>query len=153
MVDLVAGFGGYLVDKTRIFVLGRLRDNELNEAHRYTLKLQEEVQQRLRPGAVCGAIYSQVMEMVSTTPWKSGFMGWGENQVAFIGHGVGLELDELPVLTARSRTTLRDGMTIAVEPKIFFGDRGGVGIENTWVVTPEGCRNLTADSGDDIIPV
>ncbi len=153
MVDLVAGHGGYLVDKTRIFVMGRLRDQELLDAHRYTLKLQDEVSRLLRPGSVCGAIYSQIREMVSETPWASGFMGWGENQVAFIGHGVGLELDELPVLSGRSKTTLREGMTIAVEPKIFFGDRGGVGIENTWVITPEGCRNLTADSGEDVIPV
>ena len=44
-------------------------------------------------------------------------------------------------------------MAIAVEHKFFFGDRGCVGVENTWVVTPEGCRNLTADSSDEIIPV
>jgi len=153
MVDLVAGHGGYMVDKTRIFVLGRLRDQELADAHRYTLKLQEEAARLLRPGTVCGALYSRIMEMASDSPYASGFMGWGENQVAFLGHGVGLELDEFPILAAKSRTTLKEGMTVAVEPKIFFGDRGGVGIENTWVVTPEGCRNLTADSGDEIIPV
>jgi Xaa-Pro dipeptidase len=153
MVDLVAGFGGYLVDKTRIFVLGRLRDQELLDAHQFALKIQADIAQRLRPGSVCGSIYGQALEMVSTSPYRAGFMGWGENQVAFVGHGVGLELDELPVLTGRSKTTLKEGMTIAVEPKFFFGDRGAVGVENTWVVTPEGCRNLTADSGDDIILV
>lgn len=153
MVDLVAGHGGYLVDKTRIFALGRLRDADLLEAHRLALRLQDEVARRLRPGAVCGQVYTQVSELVSTSPFRHGFMGWGENQVAFLGHGVGLELDELPVLTARSKTTLKEGMTIAVEPKFFFGDRGGVGIENTWVVTPEGCRNLTGDSSDEIIIV
>jgi len=153
MVDVVAGHGGYLVDKTRVFVIGRLRDQEMLDAHRLALKLQDEIAQRLRPGSVCGSIYGQVLEMVSGSPFKSGFMGWGENQVQFVGHGVGLELDELPVLSARSSTTIREGMAIAVEPKFFFGDRGGVGVENTWVVTPEGCRNLTADSSDEIIPV
>jgi Xaa-Pro dipeptidase len=153
MVDIVAGHGGYLVDKTRIFVIGRLRDQELLDAHRFALNLQAEIARRMRPGAVCGAIYSQILEMVSASPFKGGFMGWGENQVAFVGHGVGLELDELPVLMERSHTPIREGMTIAVEPKFFFGDRGGVGIENTWVVTPEGCRNLTADSSDEIISV
>jgi Xaa-Pro dipeptidase len=153
MVDIVAGFGGYLVDKTRIYVIGRLRDQEMMDAHRFALKLQSEIAQRLRPGSVCGQIWSQVVEMVSSTPFKTGFMGWGENQVSFVGHGVGLELDELPVISPRSDTTIREGMAIAVEPKFFFGDRGGVGVENTWVVTPEGCRNLTADSSDEIIPV
>lgn len=153
MVDLVAGHEGYLVDKTRIFALGRLRDADLLDAHRAALKLQDEVSSRLRPGANCGQIYTQVMEIASASPHRAGFMGWGENQVAFLGHGVGLELDEMPILSARSRTTLKEGMTVAVEPKFFFGDRGGVGIENTWVVTPEGCRNLTADSSDEIVIV
>ncbi|MDZ4803763.1 MAG: Xaa-Pro peptidase family protein [Candidatus Eisenbacteria bacterium] len=153
MIDLVAGFGGYLADKTRIFVLGRLVDPELLEAHRFTLRLQAEIQDRLRPGAVCSSIYTHVMEQVSATAWQSGFMGWGENQVAFIGHGVGLELDELPILSARSSTALKEGMVVAIEPKIFFGERGGVGIENSWVVTADGCRNLTADSSDEIIEV
>ena len=80
-------------------------------------------------------------------------MGWGENRVSFVGHGVGLELDELLILARGSRTTLREGMVVAVEPKFFFGDRGGVGIENTWVVTPEGRRNLTAGADDEIITV
>jgi Xaa-Pro aminopeptidase len=69
-----------------------------------------------------------------------------------VGHGVGLELDELPILTAASEVTLREGMVVAVEPKFFFGDRGGVGIENTWVITQDGCRNLTADD-DEIVAV
>lgn len=153
VVDLVAGHNGYLADMTRIFVIGKLRDPELLEAHRFTLHLQDEIADRLRPGAVCGAIYSQVLEMVSASPYHAGFMGWGENRVSFIGHGVGLELDELPIIARNARTTLREGNVVAVEPKFFFGDRGGVGIENTWVVTPEGCRNLTADDSDDIITV
>ncbi|TPW01612.1 MAG: peptidase M24, partial [bacterium] len=101
MVDLVAGFGGYLADQTRIFVLGSLTDSELVEAHQFTLQLQAEIQDRLRPGTLCGSIHAHVQARVSTTPWTTGFMGWGENQVAFVGHGVGLELDELPILSAR----------------------------------------------------
>ena len=153
MVDLVAGYGGYLVDKTRIFALGRLDDPELREAHRLALAIQAETARRLRPGTLCSSIYNEILEMVAGTPWAGGFMGWGENQVAFLGHGVGLELDELPVLTARSRTRLAAGMTIAVEPKFFFGDRGGVGVENSWVVGEKGARNLTSATGDEIVEV
>ena len=151
-VDLCGGYGGYLADKTRVFVPGGLHDEEMLRAHHFALQLQGEVQARMRPGAHAGRIYQAVEEMVRESSFESNFMGYGDNRSRFIGHGVGLELDELPVLTAKSDVVLREGMVVAVEPKFFFGDRGGVGIENTWVITQDGCRNLTADQ-DDIVAV
>lgn len=152
MVDLCGGYDGYIADKTRIFVPGGLYDEELLRAHHFALEIQGEVQARMRPGAHAGKTYMAIEEMVNDSPFAHNFMGYGDNQSRFVGHGVGLELDELPILTTRSDMTLKEGMVIAVEPKFFFGDRGGVGIENTWVITKDGCRNLTADS-DDIVPV
>jgi Xaa-Pro aminopeptidase len=152
LIDLCGGHGGYLADKTRIFAPGGLRDEEMLRAHHFALQLQAEVQARMRPGANAGRICQAVEEIVRDSPFAANFMGYGDNQCRFIGHGVGLELDELPVLTGRSDVVLREGMVIAVEPKFFFGDRGGVGVENTWVITQEGCRNLTADA-DEIIVV
>ena len=152
MIDLCGGYDGYIADKTRIFCPGGLRDEELIRAHHYALQIQEAVQARLRPGAHTGRLWQAVEEMVADSPFAGNFMGYGDNQSRFVGHGVGLELDELPILTGRSEVVLKQGMVIAVEPKFFFGDRGGVGIENTWVVTQDGCRNLTADS-DAIVAV
>ena len=57
--------------------------------------------------------------------------------------GVGLELDDLPVLAAGFDVPLQEGMTIAIEPKIFFPERGGVGVENTYLITATGFENLT----------
>lgn len=152
MVDLCGGYEGYIADKTRIFVPGGLRDEELLRAHHYALQIQAEVKTRMRPGAHTGRIYQAIEEMVRESQFAGNFMGYGDNRSRFVGHGVGLELDELPVLNARSDVVLKEGMVIAVEPKFFFGDRGGVGIENTWVITQEGCRNLTADE-DEIVAV
>ena len=73
-------------------------------------------------------------------------MGYGENRVAFLGHGIGLDLDELPVLAPRFDLPLEPGNVIAVEPKVFLGETGGVGVENTYVITETGCRNLTPGS-------
>jgi Xaa-Pro aminopeptidase len=70
-------------------------------------------------------------------------MGCGDSQVRFLGHGVGLELDELPVLAVGFDFPLEPGMVIAVEPKIFFPERGGAGVENTYLVTESGFENLT----------
>lgn len=149
MIDLCGGHDGYIADKTRIFVAGGLRDEELSRAHHFALQLQSEIRTRMRPGAHTGRIYQSIEEMVRESAFAGNFMGYGDNRSRFVGHGVGLELDELPVLTPRSEVVLKEGMVVAVEPKFFFGDRGGVGIENTWVITREGCRNLTAD--DDAI--
>jgi Xaa-Pro aminopeptidase len=70
-------------------------------------------------------------------------MGLGEERVRFVGHGVGLELDDLPVLASGFEIPLEPGMTIAVEPKVFFPGRGGVGIEDTYVITGTGFEKLT----------
>ena len=60
------------------------------------------------------------------------FMGYGNSKVKFLGHGVGLELDELPVIAEGYDFTLKENMTVAIEPKFLFPDIGAVGVENTW---------------------
>lgn len=64
-------------------------------------------------------------------------------QAKFIGHGVGLEINEPPVITPRSKDTLLSGMTIALEPKFVLPGIGAVGIENTYIVHDEELENIT----------
>jgi Xaa-Pro aminopeptidase len=63
--------------------------------------------------------------------------------VRFVGHGIGLELDEFPFLAQGQELPLQSGMVFALEPKLVFPGRGVVGIENTHLVTPEGVEQLT----------
>jgi Xaa-Pro aminopeptidase len=142
IADIVAGYGGYIADETRTYALGRLQP-DLADAHRFTVSLIKEIEAMLQPGSLSSQIYLNILERVKESPYAAGFMGLGDSQVRFVGHGVGLELDELPVLAAGFDIPLEPGMTIAVEPKIFFPDRGGVGIENTYLITESGCENLT----------
>jgi Xaa-Pro aminopeptidase len=142
MADIVGGYGGYIADKTRTFALGEI-DPELERAHAFTLELLAGIESMLRPGVSCDSIYRNTTERVQSSAYASGFMGSGDSQVRFVGHGVGLELDELPVLAAGFDVPLEPGMTIAVEPKIFFPGKGGVGIENTYLITATGHENLT----------
>jgi Xaa-Pro aminopeptidase len=79
------------------------------------------------------------------------FMGPPGDQARFVGHGVGLELDELPVLAPRVKATLRAGQTVALEPKFVFPGTGAVGIENTFVVREGGGEKLTAALADDVL--
>jgi Xaa-Pro dipeptidase len=149
VIDIVAGFGGYICDQTRTFISGELAP-DMQDAHRFTLDLTRKIESMLRPGMECKQIYRRIMDDVKQRGYASSFMGLGDSQVRFIGHGVGLELDELPVLAGGFDATLEPGMVIAVEPKIFFPERGGVGIENTYAIVPAGCEKLTAYEEDII---
>jgi len=141
VVDLVAGYGGYFADKTRTFALGAV-PGELTRGHAFAMELLADVEGALRPGVLCSHIYQRALERVSDSPYADAFMGAGDSHVRFIGHGLGLEVDEWPVLAAGFDWPLEAGMTIAVEPKIFFPE-GGVGLENTYAITDSGFEKLT----------
>ena len=80
-------------------------------------------------------------------------MGPAGDQARFVGHGVGLELDELPLLAPGWDAPLVAGQVVAVEPKFVFPGRGAIGIENTWLVSQGGGEKLTAALDDAIMRV
>jgi Xaa-Pro dipeptidase len=151
VVDIVGGYGGYLADKTRTYVIED-PPRDMADAHGFLLALNREIESLLKPGTIGSHIYQHALRLVKDSPYASGFMGIGDSQVRFIGHGIGLELDELPVLAGGFDIPLEPGMTIAIEPKIFFPQRGGVGIENTYLVTNSGFEKLT-EFPEDIIRI
>lgn len=138
VLDFGGIVGGYMVDVTRTFVIGEV-DPELERAHELALKIQETIVEMGRPGVTCGELFDRALQLARANGLEDHFMGG----VSFIGHGVGLELDELPVLSKGSRVKLVEGMTVAVEPKFVFPGRGAVGIENTFVVTAAKLERLT----------
>ncbi|MDL2269212.1 Xaa-Pro peptidase family protein [Desulfosarcina sp. OttesenSCG-928-A07] len=142
LLDYVFAWKGYLADSTRIFSLGE-PSPEMVAAHTAILEMQARLKPMGKPGALAGDLYQEAMAFASQRGISENFMGAGENRVRFIGHGVGLELDELPVIAQGQRMALEAGMTIALEPKMIFPDVGVVGIENTHLVTPDGFEQLT----------
>ena len=80
------------------------------------------------------------------------FMGPPGEQAKFVGHGVGLELDEFPVLAQGFDLPLIAGQTIAVEPKFVFPELGSIGIENTFAVTEQGGEKITV-LVDDLVKI
>lgn len=151
-VDMLFPCDEYYVDKTRVFSLGR-PDDAVLEAHEVCLEVQRAVQERLRPGAIPSMIYEEVLaEFVAPRAFADGFMGFGANQVKFLGHGVGMVINESPVIARKSDEPLLENMVLAVEPKKALAGIGMVGTENTFQVTPKGGVSLTEDS-DGIIVV
>lgn len=147
MLDYVFAHRGYISDHTRIFSLGRLSD-DLVRAHTTMLDLQAEIQRMAKPGVVSGSIYEFALKYVTGRGYAEHFMGVGPERVRFVGHGVGLELDEFPFLNAGQTLELQEGMVIALEPKLIFPGRGVVGIENTHVATRDGLEQLGRFPGE-----
>ena len=141
LVDYIFSYNGYLSDHTRIFSLGSL-SAELRDAHAAMLEIQQLVKKLAKPGAKAGDIYNRALEKTRDLGYGDHFMGIGNERVRFIGHGVGLEVDEYPFLAAGQPLELQAGMTIALEPKLIFPGKGVVGIENTHVVTDDGLMQL-----------
>jgi len=147
LVDYGFVHNGYIVDQTRIFCIGKLSDH-LIHAYAAARKIQESIKISAKPGVTCAELYGLALETAEASGYGEHFMGYPE-RVSFIGHGVGLELDELPVIAAGVKTVLEEGMVLAVEPKFVFQD-GAVGIENTFVVTADGLKPLTIFDEDII---
>ena len=141
-VDIAACVNGYIADETRMYVIG-----DLPPAAWQALDLVAEIfaiyEAQARPGVMPADLYSTILAEVTAAGLQDCFMGLGKDQVAFLGHGVGLELDEFPIIGPRFPYPLAADMVIAFEPKFFLPDIGMVGFEDTGLITPEGVQWLT----------
>ncbi len=151
LLDYVGVFNAYTVDQTRLYTIGQLSETLLDAFHA-ALEIQNLVISNTRPGIVAGDLYEMAAARAEEAGLGNHFMGFGSSRVKFIGHGVGLELDELPVLAKGMKTILQAGMVFALEPKFVFPDLGVVGIENTWLLHQNGAEKLTPLS-DDLVTI
>ena len=150
-IDVGVGYEGYHTDKTTTYVFdGRLSD-EAVALHERCVGLQDEIASMLKPGAIPSNIYRTVMNSLEPSFLKN-FMGYKDRRVRFLGHGIGLVIDEFPVIAEGFDEPLQEGMVIALEPKYGLEGTGMLGIENTFLVTPEGGICLTGENRG-LIPV
>ena len=141
MVDLGGNFNGYMGDMSRVFSIGKLTE-EAYTAHQVCIDIQDHIASIAKPGVACETLYNAAIDMATKAGFADKFMGT-KQQAKFIGHGIGIEINELPVLAPRVKQELEPGMVFALEPKIVIPGVGPVGIENSWVVTNEGIEKLT----------
>jgi len=104
-----------------------------------------------RPGAVTGELYNHVWQWVEQAGWAEWFMGCGSGRVAFIGHGLGIEVDEFPFIAQGQKLVLQEGMTFAFEPKFIVPGVGITGLENTYLVTSDGLDSLNTATEELVI--
>ncbi len=143
-VDMAVGVNGYHTDKTMVYQFGGKLPEEVLNVHKQCVDLQHKIADQLKPGNRPSEIYESIMASLNPQFVKN-FMGYGQRQVKFLGHAIGLTVDELPVLAKGFDEPLQEHMVFAVEPKKGIAGIGMVGIENTFVVTPAGGRCITGN--------
>ncbi len=119
--------------------------------HQACLDIQDHLAAALKPGTIPSRLYEETMAGLSSAFLKN-FMGFGDRQVKFLGHGIGLVIDEIPVIAKGFDAPFEANTVMALEPKKGIAGFGMVGIENTFVVTPDGGKVITG-TGRGLIPV
>lgn len=141
MVDMAGNYTPWMTDMTRVFSVGKTLDLAYR-AHQVSIEISNKVMDIAKPGVSCAELYNIAMEEVVKNNLEPYFMGT-KQQAKFVGHGVGLEINEPPVLTPRSKELLEPNIVFALEPKFVIPEVGAVGIENTYLVTQDGLEKLT----------
>lgn len=150
-VDIGFGIKGYHSDKTQVYIFGGKPNDEMLREHRSCIEIEKRTAALLTPGALPSDIYKTVMSELSDD-FKRNFMGFGARRARFLGHGIGLQVDEIPVIAEGFNDPIEENMAIAVEPKKGIKDIGLVGVEDTYIVTNDGALCITG-GGADIIEV
>ena len=143
LVDLVHVHRGYVVDMTRMFSLGSL-SQEWHQRLEDMLAVKDTVVGVLDEGGLCSDAWVEGQALAHELGHQEHLMGMVPDQSKFLGHSVGLQLDESPVVAAGFDRPLPIGGTMAIEPKVVHAD-GSIGSEDTWIRDEDGMRPVTAD--------
>jgi len=144
-IDAGCGYDGYNTDKTMTYMFKKSLPEYAIEIHIQCVEIQNEIVKMLKPGAIPSEIYNKIMNNLDTE-FLENFMGYGNRRVNFLGHGIGLLIDEIPIIANGFNEPLKEGMVLAIEPKKGIKNIGMVGIENTYIVTPKGGECITGNN-------
>ena len=134
-IDFGALKDGYHSDETVTVACGE-PGSRAREIHEIVKTAHDLAIQAVRPGLGCRELDEVARSYIRDK-------GYGDYFGHGLGHGVGLEIHEMPTLSPRSTAVLEVGMVVTIEPGIYIPGFGGVRIEDTVVVTEDGCRIIT----------
>ena len=141
-IDFSIAYQGYIADGARTYVIGTL-PQRLVEAYDVALEIRNEMEKIAKPGVPCSDLYHLSSQVAKKRGLEDYFIGTKKNQAPFVGHGIGLEIDELPLLARGFPQSLEIGMVFAFEPKFIFPEIGAVALEDDYAVTEKGVEKLT----------
>lgn len=140
--DMASVNEGYHADLARTYCVGKAHPKIL-EAHDALVAVQSAIREAARPGGTASRVFDAAVARAGELGWGEYLQGYGEQQGAFVGHGLGLEVDERPLLGPRDETVIRENMTFTTEIFIVHPDFGEVKLEDTLLVTEGGTEFLT----------
>ena len=144
VLDFGAVVDGYCSDMTRTVCIGEPADPVLGHMVEVVAESQRAGVAAVRAGQPAAEVDRVCREVIAEA-------GWGEAFLHSTGHGVGLDIHEAPAVSATSGDTLAAGYVVTVEPGVYLPEHGGVRIEDTVVVTDDGCVPLTHSPKDLVI--
>jgi Xaa-Pro dipeptidase len=151
IIDFAGCVDGYLIDQTRVFAIGSISDR-LRKGYDDMLRVQSRMMEIAVPGAPWNVVYDDCLALAVKMGYADSFMGAKGSQVSFIGHGLGIEIDEYPFIARGFKEMLlEEGMAFAFEPKVVFPGEGAIGIENTFYLGNDGLRQLTHSSEELVL--
>lgn len=151
VLDCGSAYNGYITDESRVFVVGEMKEI-FRKPYEIAREILEDATSFGRDGVNAMELFQRTTGIVKKAGLEKHFMGHGEGQVFFIGHGLGLEINELPFITARHNRVLREGMVFAYEPKFTFPGEGAVGLEVSFIVRKDRLEWVT-DIPLDIVTI
>jgi Xaa-Pro aminopeptidase len=143
MIDFGTVLNGYHLDETRMFAIDSMPDRALN-ACKAAIEIKHSILEKIRPGVTTSDdLFQFSLSRAKTIGYEDQYLGPHENKVSFIGHGVGLELVEQPIIAKGRNQPIEAGMTLAIEPKMLFKDDFSAGIEDVILITETGHRIIS----------
>ena len=142
LIDLGFVFNGYHMDETRMFAIESMPKKAM-DASMAAMEIHDAILETARPGIPINALYETSVARAKSLGYAETYLGPPGYKVSFVGHGIGLDLVEQPIIGPKNHDPLQPGMTFAIEPKINFIDAFGVGIESVFTITETGCRVIS----------
>jgi Xaa-Pro aminopeptidase len=147
MADIGGSFRGYHSDEARMFVVGKADDLQI-ERYEILVEIHREAMAVMKPGCKVSEVYDAAFKVVEEHGCADWFMGYWHYGAKYLGHGLGLEIDELPLVAPGVDLPLEAGMTIALEPKLIIPGWSGLDLEDTFLIAEGGVNSITYSRRD-----
>jgi len=142
MIDFGTMLNGFHCDETRMFAIENMPD-KAKDACKAAIELQFEILEYVKPGQTMDELFQISLRKAYQLGYMDQFLGPPGCKVSFVGHGIGLELVEQPIIAMGKDEEMEPGMVFALEPKLVFKDEFAAGIESVFVVTENGYRMIS----------
>ncbi len=137
LVDFATVQNGYHMDETRMYAIGYMPQKAL-DGSKAAIEIHNAILEKLKPGMTAHDIFEYSLSIAQREGCQEPYLGPAGYKMSFVGHGIGMELVEAPILAKGKHVPLAPGMTFALEPKLVFEDEFMVGVESVFRITDTG---------------